>query len=144
MSVINGRRPSKTQVFLWFQIDQAQRIISDANPFRRLDGQVEMEAAHQSRVWRLECSAAPGESVEQDLAREWASGEQIMHRLGVLIAEKASRLMGQAIPLETLCSPTPILQGKPDEDLDAEGRPGLPGEHPVWGGRGPMEQGEIA
>ena len=65
-----------------------------------------------------------------NLAGEGAGGEQVVHVLSGLVAQHATVIVRQPSPGKAVGRPTLVLQGKPDEDLDAQGCPGFPGEAP--------------
>ena len=61
-----------------------------------------------------------------DRARERAPDEDVLYGLAGLIAENASRVVGQAVLGQALASPTSIQKSQPDEFFCTERCPCLP------------------
>lgn len=78
------------------------------------------------------------------LAGEGATGQDVLHALGLLVAEDATVGMRGTSTGEAVRRPAPVLKGEPDEDLDAQGGPGLPLKPPMGSLSGAEEERVVA
>ena len=70
-----------------------------------------------------------------DRAGEGPADQEMLHRLGGLVAEEASCGVLQATAGEAIGCPTSVQAGEPVEESDARGCPVLPGELPCAAAR---------